>query len=91
MCVCVCLRVCVLQLTSFEELSVQVGQAACDGVGEPAAADPVVGLDAQVAAQGALRVGGEERVEVRDEAGMKTDMGGIRERERDTGGGGWMR
>lgn len=38
-----------LQLTSFKELGVQVGQAAGDGVSEPAAADPIVGLDAQVA------------------------------------------
>lgn len=47
--------VCVLQLTSFEELSVQVRQAAGDRVSEPAAADPIIGLDAQVAAQRALR------------------------------------
>lgn len=39
----------VLQLTSFEELSVQVRQAPGNGVSEPAAADPIIGLDAQVA------------------------------------------
>lgn len=49
------MRLCALQLTSLEELGVQVGQAAGDGVREPAAADPVVGLDAQVATQRALR------------------------------------
>lgn len=50
---CVCS--CAVQLTSFEELGVQVGQAAGDGVSEPAAADPIIGLDAQVATQGALK------------------------------------
>lgn len=56
--------VCVLQLTSFEELGVQVRQAAGDGVSQAAAADPVVGLDAQVATQRALKttvMGGGER------------------------------
>lgn len=73
------MRLCALQLTSFEELSVQVGQAAGDGVREPAAADPVVGLDAQVATQRALRTNvrtGErtrEESKVRDKGGMKTD------------------
>lgn len=43
-----------LQLTSFDELRVQIGQAAGDRVSEAAAADPLVGLDAQVATQGAL-------------------------------------
>lgn len=42
------------RLTSFEELRVQVRQAAGDGVGEPTAAYPVAGLEAQVATQGAL-------------------------------------
>lgn len=45
-------------LTSFEELGVQVRQAAGDGVSQPAAADPVVGLDTQVATQRALRTTG---------------------------------
>lgn len=44
----------VRELTSFEELRVQVGQATGDGVGQPTAADPVVGLDAQVTAERAL-------------------------------------
>lgn len=77
-----CVRLCALQLTSFEELRVQVGQAAGDGVSKPAAADPVVGLDAQVATQRALRTtmmtGERTREErrmqrVRDKGGMKTD------------------
>lgn len=76
------MRLCALQLTSFEELRVQVGQAASDGVSKPAAADPVVGLDAQVATQRALRttmMAGERTREerrmqtVRDKGGMKTD------------------
>lgn len=45
----------VRELTSFEELRVQVGQATGDRVGQPTAADPVVGLDAQVTAERALR------------------------------------
>lgn len=59
-----CLRACAcssaLQLTSFEKLGVQVGQAAGDGVSEPAAADPIVGLEAQVTTQRALRRGGQK-------------------------------
>lgn len=51
----VCARSFTLQLTSFDELGVQIRQAAGDRVSEPAAADPVVGLHAQVATQRALR------------------------------------
>lgn len=53
LCECVCSFT--LQLTSFDELGVQIRQAAGDRVSEPAAVDPVVGLDAQVATQRALR------------------------------------
>jgi len=37
---------CALQFTSFKQLSVQVRQASSDGVSQPAAADPIIGLDA---------------------------------------------
>lgn len=53
----------VLRLTSFEELRVQVRQAAGDGVGKPTAAHPVAGLKAQVATQRALE--GERRKKTR--------------------------
>lgn len=49
------------RLTSFEELGVQVRQATGDGVRQSAAADPVVGLDAQVAAQRTLMTADKNR------------------------------
>lgn len=44
-----------LQLTSFKELRVQVRQATGNRVSKPAAADPVVRLDAQVTIERPLR------------------------------------
>lgn len=49
----------------------QVRQAAGDGVGEPTAADPVAGLNAQVATQGALEGEGGGRGRQRNQEIMK--------------------
>ena len=60
MCVCYCVCACA-GLTSFAELGVEVGQAAGHRVGQPAAADPVAGLEAQVAVERALHTAERER------------------------------